>query len=184
MEEKILIKNARNGDENSLNELMENYKRLVSKISRKYFIIGAELNDVIQEGMIGLFNAITNYDENKNASFKTFAVLCINRQIQTAIKKAYKHSKSDLIDDINFDMLSKHLNIVSPEDDFIEIESYNYLKNEIKNKLSKKEYDILQKFLENKSYDEIAQELETTKKSVDNALSRIRNKLKYLNKLL
>ena len=91
-EDIILIKQARNGDENSLNKLMNNYKNLVNKIAKKYFIIGGEFADVIQEGMIGLFNAYNKFDISKNVLFKTFASVCINRQIITAIKKAYKNN--------------------------------------------------------------------------------------------
>lgn len=177
-----LITKAKSGNENSLNELMAIYKKLVTKISRKYFIIGADLNDVIQEGMIGLFNAYTNFDVSKNVQFKTFASLCINRQIITAIKKAYKNSKSDLLDDLTLETVNNNLIFTSPEEEVILQEEYNILINEIKQKLSKLEMKILSEFLENKNYDEIANSLNLTKKSVDNALARIRNKLKYLKK--
>lgn len=182
MEELVLIEKARKGDKESLNLLMNNYKNLVNKISRKYFIIGAELSDVIQEGMIGLFNAYTNFDKSKNVLFKTFATICIHRQIISAIKKAYKNSKSDLLDDVNVEIINSNSTILSPEDDFIRNEEYESLTKEIKEKLSKLENKILKEFLENKSYDEIAKVLNLTKKSVDNALTRIRSKLKYLNK--
>lgn len=182
MEEKDLIISAKNGDINSLNALMNNYKKLVNKIARKYFIIGADLNDVIQEGMIGLFNAYSKFDENKNTQFKTFATICINRQIISAIKKAYKHSKSDLIDDVNINELYSNENIISPEDDFIENESFKALTKEINKKLSSLEKEILNEFLLNSSYEEISEKLNISKKSVDNALSRIRNKLNYLRK--
>lgn len=182
MEENELIKMAKNGDEQALNQLMNNYKKLVNKIARKYFIIGADLNDVIQEGMIGLFNAFSKFDMSKEIQFKTFATICINRQIITAIKKAYKHSKNDLIDDISTNELYSNEKIISPEDDFIENENFKILKKEINQKLSKLETQILSKFLQNLTYDEIANSLNISKKSVDNALARIRNKLNYLKK--
>ena len=160
--------------------LMNNYKNLVNKISRKYFIIGADLNDVIQEGMIGLFSAYQNFDETKNVLFKTFATLCINRQIIKAIKKAYKNINSYLMDDVNAQILNVNTIYVSPEEDFILNEEYKNLKKEINEKLSKLEQKILFEFLENKSYDEISEKLNISKKSVDNALTRIRSKLKYL----
>lgn len=181
MEDTELIKKAKSGDENALDELMNNYKKLVSKISRRYFIIGADVNDVIQEGMIGLFNAYVNYDETKNAQFKTFATLCINRRILNAINKSKKLASVVLSDD-NLEIITKNSPIFTPEEDFIFNEEYKMLLEEIKKVLSNKENLILNKFLENKSYDEIAEELDITKKSVDNALARIRNKLKYLNK--
>ena len=181
MEDRELILKAKNGDEKCLEKLMTNYKKLVTTIARKYFIIGADINDVIQEGMIGLFNAYVNFNEEKNVQFKTFASLCINRQIITAIKKAYKFS-NELLPDETTPPLLQDAPILTPEEDFIFQEEYKLLLSEIKKLLSKKEQEILNKFLESKSYDEIAQELNIDKKSVDNALSRIRNKLKYLNK--
>lgn len=180
MEEKILIIDAKNGDIESLNTLMTNYKNLVIKIARKYFIIGADLNDVVQEGMIGLFNAFSKFDLNKNVQFKTFATICINRQIISAIKKAYKHAGNDLIDDINLSEIYQNEHIISPEDDFIENENFKVLKNEITQKLSKQENLILNEFLQNLTYEEIANKLNISKKSVDNALTRIRTKLNYL----
>lgn len=182
IEDLELIKKAKNGDENSLNILMNNYKNLVNKISRKYFIIGADLNDVIQEGMIGLFSAYQNFDEIKNVQFKTFASICINRQILTAIKKAYKNINSCLMDDVNSQILNLNSTYISPEEDFILNEDYKNLRKEINKKLSKLEQKILIEFLANKSYEEISIELNISKKSVDNALSRIRSKLQYLNK--
>jgi len=180
-EDNILINKAKNGDNESLDTLMNKYKNLVKKISRNYFIISSEYSDVVQEGMIGLFNAINKFDESKNAQFKTFATLCINRQILTAIKKAYKFN-NELIDDIGESVVKQSMQIFSPEQDFIFNEEYKELLEEISNNLSHKEQTILRLFLQNKSYDEIAKELNINKKSVDNALSRIRNKLKYLNK--
>ncbi len=182
MDELILISKAKQGDLDALNTLMTNYKKLVNKIARKYFIIGADLNDVIQEGMIGLFNAYSNYNQQKNVQFRTFATICINRQIISAIKKAYKHSKNDLIDDVNLNEIYSNEKIISPEDDFIDHENFKILKDEIKSKLSKLETQILNEFLQNSSYEEIASNLNISKKSVDNALSRIRNKLNYLKK--
>ncbi len=181
MEDIELINRARNGDEYALDELMTNYKKLVIKIARKYFIIGADINDVIQEGMIGLFNAYVNFKEDKNAQFKTFAILCISRRIFSAFKKAKKLA-NELVCDDNLDLIIQNSSIVTPEEDFIFNEEYNLLLKEIEKVLSEKEQQILHEFLENKSYDEIANSLKISKKSVDNALSRIRNKLKYLNK--
>ena len=160
-----LIKKARNGETSALDTLMTEYKNLVNKIARNYFIIGADFEDVIQEGMIGLFNAYLTFDENKSASFKTYATLLINRQIISAIKKAYKY---------------KNLNFI--EDFIINKESHSNLLSEIHKSLSELEIKILSEFLKNKSYDEIAKTLNLNKKSVDNALTRIRNKLKYLIK--
>ena len=182
MEEILLIQKAQKGDIVSLNLIMEKYKKLVMVISKKYFIIGADFNDVIQEGMIGLFNALTKFDIYKNVQFKTFANLCINRQIISAIKKAYKNSKNELLDDVNLDILNNNDRYLSPEEDIILNEEYNDLKKEIKSKLSNLEQKILTKFLNDKNNEEISNELNLSKKSIENALFRIRNKLKYLNK--
>lgn len=179
-EDIILIENARNGDENSLNLLMNNYKTLVNKIAKKYFIIGADFSDVIQEGMIGLFNAYNKFDKTKNVLFKTFASVCINRQIITAIKRAYKNSKSELFDDINSETLKSNIICLNPEEDIILKEDYENLLKEISTKLSTMEYKILNEFLKEQNYEQIAKKLNLTKKSVDNALNRIRTKLKYL----
>ncbi|MGN1222773.1 MAG: sigma-70 family RNA polymerase sigma factor [Christensenellales bacterium] len=182
MDEKELILKAKAGDSASLEKLMSEYKKLVTKISRKYFIIGAELNDVIQEGMIGLFNAYSSFDVNKNVQFKTYASICINRQIISAIKKAYKYSKDDLMDDLNISEINANTIKLSPEEQYIIEEDYKSLQGKIKEVLSIKELNILSKFLQNKSYEEISNELNLTKKSVDNALTRIRTKLKFLIK--
>ena len=182
MEENILIEKAKGGDENALNLLMSNYKKLVEKISRKYFIIGADLKDVIQEGMIGLFNAYLNFDSERNTQFKTFATVCINRQIISAIKKAYKNSLVEFLNNADIEEINFNKNTISPEENFIIKEEYNLLKKEIKEKLSPLEQKILSEFLLNATYDEISKKLDISKKSVDNALTRIRTKLNYLKK--
>lgn len=179
-EDIILIEKARNGDENSLNALMNSYKNFVSKIAKKYFIIGADFSDVLQEGMIGLFNAYNKFDITKNVQFKTFAAVCINRQIITALKKAYKNNKNELFDEINADVLKSNTICLNPEEDVILQEDYENLLKEISEKLSTLEFKILNEFLKEQNYEEIAKNLNLSKKSVDNALTRIRNKLKYL----
>jgi len=177
-----LIKKARNGETSALDTLMTEYKNLVNKIARNYFIIGADFEDVIQEGMIGLFNAYLTFDENKSASFKTYATLLINRQIISAIKKAYKYKNLNFIEDLTLENLQAELEIFNPEEFIINKESHSNLLSEIHKSLSELEIKILSEFLKNKSYDEIAKTLNLNKKSVDNALTRIRNKLKYLIK--
>ena len=94
--ENNLIKLARGGDQEATNELIENYKGLVNSIARRYFIVGGETEDLIQEGMIGLFNAIQSYDETSEASFKTFANLLIKRKVQSAIKSANRQKNKML----------------------------------------------------------------------------------------
>lgn len=177
-----LIINARQGDEVALEKLMNEYKSLVNKISRNYFIIGADFEDVIQEGMIGLFNAYNTFDQTKNASFKTYATILINRQIINAIKKAYKYNNLDFFSDLNAKELEDDIEIFNPEEFIINKESHSTLLKEISTKLSPLEISILQEFLKNETYEEIAKKLNLNKKSVDNALSRIKKKLNYLIK--
>lgn len=168
------------------NEIMIEYKPLVVSIARKYFLIGAEVEDIIQEGMIGLYKAIEDYKGNQEASFKTFATLCINRQIQTAIKIS-NNNKNKLLNDIielGIDDEERMNSLVStepnPEEQILRQERYEYVLSEIDKKLSKLEKQILNCYLEGYSYEKIAKILEIDKKSVDNGLIRIRKKLLYL----
>lgn len=169
----------------NVEDLLTQYKPLVNSISRRYYLVGADLDDIVQEGMIGLYKAINSYDESKNVNFLNFAKLCITRQIQSAIKKNNRLKNEFFKDLINEDdvvlnnMLCDELN---PEDKIISMENCFYIKNEIKQKLSKFEKLILREYLLGKTYEDIAKKLEITKKSVDNGLNRIRNKLSYLLK--
>lgn len=172
-----------NENYNSMEDFLVNYKPLVIKIARRYFLAGGDMDDVIQEGMIGLYKAYNTYSSEKGASFTTFATLCINRQIQTAIKKANAQVRRFCTDLYNLDN-ENIINIVSyennPEDQVIRKESFNNFKKEILLKLTNLEKQILKHYLSGLSYDDIALELKITKKSVDNGLLRIRNKLYYL----
>lgn len=171
-------------NEKDVEELMISYKPLVTKIARRYFIYSGDIDDLIQEGMIGLYKAIKNFDESKQASFKTFATVCITRQIQSAIRNANSKKNSlfnEILDnsDGNFDVVSNKEN---PEINFISNQNYESILEGIKNLLSKKEMDILNEYLEGQSYDQIAKKFDIEKKSVDNALVRIRTKLsRYLD---
>lgn len=188
-DENLAIKAQENDYESEI-ELFARYKNLVSKISRSFFLVGGDPEDIIQEGMIGLYKAIKNYDKEKNATFSTFAFLCIRRQIQSAIKVA--SSKRNM-------MLSKAIPIVEefdeddepiglvipstsrqPDDQMISKETMQEVKQKIEKSLSKMELLILRQYLKGQSYDEISKQLDINKKSVDNALSRIKNKLSFL----
>lgn len=167
--------------ENNVEEIMISYKPLVTKIARRYFIYGGELDDLIQEGMIGLYKAINSFDETKQASFKTFANLCITRQIQSAIRNANSKKNTmfnEILDnsDGNFDVVSNKEN---PEENFILNQNYENILQNIKSLLSKRELEILNVYLEGFSYEQIAEKLGVEKKSVDNALVRIRTKLSH-----
>ena len=172
-------------EENNIEEMLEKYKPLVISLARRYFLTGAEIDDLIQEGMIGLYKAIISYDKSKNDSFTNFASMCIKRQIISAIKKNQRLKNSffkDLINEDDFYVNEIPSIDENPENKIIIKEDYSILKQEILSKLTSLEKKILREYLSGKSYDEIATNLSINKKSVDNALSRIRNKLNYLVK--
>ena len=168
----------------TIEQIMMDYKPLVSQIARRYFLYCGEIDDLMQEGMIGLYKAIRDYDPNKQTSFKTFANLCITRQIHSAIRTANSKKNImflDILDNSenNFDVAT---NVENPENKLIENQSYEKFWSEINSKLSAKELQILNEYLEGYSYEQIAQKLQIERKSVDNALVRIRAKLAYLLK--
>lgn len=186
-----IISQIKQGDESSLSYLLEKYKELVNIKVGKYFMIGAEREDIVQEGMIGLFKAIKNYNEDKQSSFKSFANICIERQLITAIKSsnrqkhmplnsylslnnaAYENNEDDsveLIDTFN----SK--TIEDPLETIMKKEYYQEVENAVNKSLSKFEKQVLDRFVKGESYVTIAQKLDSPVKSVDNAIQRIRKK--------
>ncbi|MGD9901677.1 MAG: sigma-70 family RNA polymerase sigma factor [Spirochaetales bacterium] len=201
-EEKVLLKEAQGGNNSSMEELVTDYKPLVSTIVRRYFIVGGEQDDLIQEGMIGLYQAIQTYDFNSEASFKTFATLCINRKVQNAVKSANRQKNkmlnqfvainnqgiivmdsSNNNEDENEESeagIYIESNAPDPEDVAISRERQAYIKTQIEKKLTILEKNILQLYIEGKTYAQIASELNITKKLVDNNLFKIRKKLAFL----
>lgn len=186
-----LVYKAKLGDENAENELLELYKGLVVKLARSYFILGGEMEDIVQEGMIGLYKAIKGYDKKKNASFKTFATMCIKHQIQSAIKVANAKKNSPLSNSVSLQSFSENsddddflpANLifqVSPDEKIINKERYKNLLEEIRKMLSEKEMKVLRLYLKGYTYKEISNILGTSEKSIDNSLSRIKSKLKKL----
>lgn len=186
-----IIDKARDGSEQALSYLLEKYKELVKMKVGKYYIIGAEKEDIIQEGMIGLFKAIKTYKPDKNNSFKTFANMCIERQLITAIKSSNRQKHIPLNsylslnisaydnDDEDSTELIANLNNKSVEDPLETImnrENYEELEKSIDKSLSKFEKQVLSRFLKGESYVAIAQKLDSPVKSVDNAIQRIRKK--------
>ncbi len=192
-----LIDLAKNGDELALDFLLDRYKLLASKIARSYFLIGAEYEDLLQEAMIGLYKAYMSYDKTNKASFSTFATTCITRNVQTAVKTANRkknqilnssisltnqgglRKQGDEDEDITLIIPSTSL---TPDEKLIESETLKSIKEKIKQCLSKFELDVLVLYLQGYSYTQIAQKLNLTNKSIDNALSRIRHKLSFLKK--
>lgn len=183
-----VIKIIKDGDKQALSYLLEKYRDLVNIKVGKYYIIGAEREDTIQEGMIGLYKAIKSFDESKDISFKTFANLCIERQLITAIKTsnrqkhlplnsylslntaAYDNDGDELID--KFDSKT----IEDPLDTIMKKEYINEVENAIDKSLSKFEKQVLNRYIQGESYLIIAQKLNAPVKSVDNAIQRIRKK--------
>lgn len=189
-DEELLVK-IKNGEDLAENELFDRYKDLVVKISRGYFIVGGDIEDLVQEGMIGLYKAIKGYNGHKETSFKTFALLCIKHQIQTAIKRANTNKNKPLSSAVSLqsftsgnsnetlDFLPMELVLdTTPAEKIIDKENYQNLKKEIKKILSPLEYDVLKFYLQGFSYKEIAKNLNITEKSIDNSLSRIKTKLR------
>jgi RNA polymerase sporulation-specific sigma factor len=185
-----LVTMAQEGSATAEEFLINKYKDLVKKKSSTYFIIGGDKEDVIQEGMIGIFKAIREFNHEKNASFKTFAELCINRQIISAIRKAnlQKHqilnesvslSNDELLQDGNTPLgeLITAKNDENPEDLMLMkeiVETFTMDCEEIFSPLEKK---IFGKMLRGKNYREIAAEIHRTNKTVDNAIQRIKKKI-------
>ncbi len=174
-----------NGETEIMDYLLEKYKDLVLKISRKFFLIGGEPDDVLQEGMIGLFKAIRDYDSSKEASFYSFAELCISRQVYTAINASNRKKHAPLRDYVSLSDNPEDLVVSNnfmrnrnPEELILDKEAQYMIQYKIERCLSAFERQVLQLYLRGYGYDRIAGEIDKPVKSVDNALSRIRAKLR------
>ena len=191
-----LVIEAKAGNKRSQEYLINKYENFVKNKAKSYFLIGADKEDIYQEGMIGLYKAIRDYKEDKLTSFKAFAELCVTRQIITAIKTAtrQKHIPLNTYVSLNkpiyeeesdrtlLDVLAG-LKISNPEDLMISKEEMAHIEKEIENVLSDLELEVLSSYLDGKSYQEIACDLDRHAKSIDNALQRVKRKLeKCLNK--
>ena len=187
-----LINKAQKHDAVAMETLMQSFKPKVIAIAREYFLLGAEFDDLLQEGMIGLFNAIVGYDANKNHNFSSFASLCIHRKVQNAYKNA-KHSKNNPLngyipinnfDDHGDDEEKLKLVIVDDESNFeqnfIDEELTAILISKVKSMLSPKEFKLLKMFINGETYEKMATENGITLKQVDNTLQAIKRKLKTL----
>ena len=188
-----IIEKYRAGDENALDFLLNKYKSLAGKISRSYFLVGAEPEDILQEAMLGLYSACRKYTQDGKTSFKTFATLCINRAIQSAIKIANRQKNKVLNEslslsskDINGEDIEIYIQSdeLKPEDVILAKERERIFAEIIDKKLSKKEKNVLKLYLQGQSYMQIAQSLDLSTKSVDNAIARTKKKLEiYLSDL-
>lgn len=196
MSDEEIIELIRNNDDFALEYLINRYRNFVRAKARSYFLIGADREDIIQEGMIGLYKAIRDYRSDRLASFRAFAELCITRQIITAIKTAtrQKHIPLNSYISLNRPIYDEDsdrtlLDIISgtkvtdPEELVISKEEFIDIENKMSEFLSDLEWKVLMYYLEGKSYQEIADDLSRHVKSVDNALQRVKRKLeRYLEK--
>ena len=182
------------GDSEAEEYLLNKYKNFVRAKARSYFLIGADHEDIVQEGMIGLYKAIRDFKPEKLSSFRAFAELCITRQIITAIKTAtrQKHIPLNSYVSLNKPLYDEESDrtlldvimegrISDPEELIINRENLGNIHNKISEVLSGLEQEVLQAYLDGKSYQEIADALGRHVKSIDNALQRVKRKLeKYL----
>lgn len=191
-----LIRKIKSGDNDALDYILKKYQEVVNMKVSRYFIIGAEKEDIIQEGLIGLYKAIKSFDPEKQNSFKSFANLCIERQLITAIKSSnrQKHmplnsylslnmSAYDNEDDDTsiYDIFDANI-IEDPLDTITKKEYYKSVEDIIDKSLSIFEKNVLNELVNGSSYTAIAQKLDSPVKSVDNAIQRIRKKtMKNLN---
>lgn len=186
---------AQSGDKLAYEFLIDKYKSIAKVKSQTYFIIGADHEDVIQEGMIGIFKAIRDYDFSKKASFKTFAELCITRQIVAAIQRANRQKHQILNESVSlnplgdtYDMSSEPLNIrerqydiispdMDPEDTLLMKEIFNYIRENESEIFSPMEVEVWYELMSGKNYREIAENMEKEPKIIDNAVQRIKKKV-------
>jgi len=191
-----IVTEAKDGNTIALEFLINKYKNFVKAKARSYFLIGADREDIIQEGMIGLYKAIRDFKGDKLSTFRAFAELCITRQIITAIKTAtrQKHIPLNSYVSLNkpiydedsdrtlLDILSG-TKITDPEELIINREEYNDIEFKMGEILSDLEWKVLTLYLEGKSYQEISVDLRRHVKSIDNALQRVKRKLERYLKL-
>ncbi|MBR3134813.1 MAG: RNA polymerase sporulation sigma factor SigH [Clostridia bacterium] len=192
MTDDSLINLIKKEDKTALNFLINRYKDTVEIKVCKYFINGAEKEDLVQEGLIGLFKAIKNYDCEKQNSFKSFANLCIERQIITAVKgsrrqkhlplNSYVSLNNSNMENENGEMESQLIDVLNsrviedPLDTIMKYEYYREVEKKIDKTLCDFEKQVLNSYVQGKSYNEIAESLNMPVKSIDNAIQRIRRK--------
>ena len=185
-----LIEMLRKGEDDVMEYILEKYKPLVRKKTNAMYLIGGESDDLIQEGMIGLFKAVRDYCPNKETSFFTFANLCINRQLYSVLEASNRKKHQPLNSYISFSIEEGEMGIsldeifsdnsTSPEDLVIEQEKFKEFMEKLDDKLSKMERNVLNMYLNGDNYLQIAQIMNKEPKSIDNALQRIRQKIRTL----
>lgn len=189
-----LVEKIKAGDKSAQACLFERYKDIVNMKANKFYIIGAEREDMAQEGLIGLYKAIKSYDGEKQNSFKTFANLCIERQLITAIKSSNRQKHIPLNSSFSLNLSAYEENddttvmdvldtktAEDPLDTITKKEYLEFVESKIDESLSSFEKQVLNRYIQGESYNDIASKLDTPIKSVDNAIQRIRKKaVKFL----
>ncbi|WP_407638410.1 RNA polymerase sporulation sigma factor SigH [Bacillus alveayuensis] len=193
-EDEQIVELVHNGDSDALDYLITKYQNFVRAKARSYFLIGADREDIVQEGMIGLYKAIRDFKEDKLTSFKAFAELCITRQIITAIKTATRQKHIPLNSYVSLDKpiydeesdrtlldIISGAKVMDPEELIINQEEFDDIELKMGEILSDLERKVLVLYLDGRSYQEISEELNRHVKSIDNALQRVKRKLeRYL----
>ncbi|MFC4736697.1 RNA polymerase sporulation sigma factor SigH [Bacillus daqingensis] len=190
IEDEKLVRLVREGDSGALEYLITKYRNFVRAKSRSYFLIGADHEDIVQEGMIGLYKAIRDFQADKLSSFRAFAELCITRQIITAIKTATRQKHIPLNSYVSLDkpiydeesertlldVLCGH-GVTDPEQLLINREEFSDIESKMGEMLSELEREVLMQYLDGRTYQEMSEDLERHVKSIDNALQRVKRKL-------
>ena len=191
LEDHVLVQRVQEGDERCLEVLLSRYRNFARSKARSYFLAGSDKEDVVQEGMIGLYKAIRDFDLEQETPFRAFAELCISRQILTAIKTANRNKHQPLNSSISLDAPA-YANekgdrsvadglmaptITDPAELLISAEEIEAIRDSMRDTLTELEGDVLRLYMDGKSYEEIAGALGNHVKSIDNALQRIKRKL-------
>lgn len=193
MTDEEIVSLSQKGNMYAMEAILNRYKGFVASRARPYFLIGGNHEDMIQEGMIGLYKAVRDYQSDKQATFRSFAEICITRQMITAIKTATRQKHQPLNSYVSlsrpaFDESSDQTladvvlgsSCMNPEELIINQESYNACETIIAGALSQMEHEILTLYLQGKSYQQISEQIHKSPKSIDNALQRVKRKLERL----
>ncbi len=192
--DEMLVSMFRMDDQLAIEVLFERYKNLVRRKAHAMFIAGGESDDLIQEGMIGLYKAVRDYSDDKEASFATFASMCVNRQIISAVTASNRKKNVPLNTYVSYDLPAtfdeeSEIRLVDvlpsereldPEMMYIDRENTEYTRKKLLESLSSMERKVFELYMQEKDYKEIAQVLDKSPKSIDNALQRIRSKAENL----
>jgi RNA polymerase sporulation-specific sigma factor len=193
LEDNELVAMARDGEDRAIDELLNRYRNFARSKARSYFLAGSDRDDVVQEGMIGLYKAVRDFDLEQETPFRAFAELCISRQILTAIKTANRNKHQPLNSSVSLDAplyggredeerslgdgLMMAPSLADPVELVISAQEIEAIRDSMRESLTDLEGDVLRLYMDGKSYEEIAGALGNHVKSIDNALQRIKRKL-------